>query len=166
VLDVQGGGTDLVFPHHELGAAEASVVTGQWPFSRTFVHQAMVGYNGEKMSKSKGNLVFVSKLRATGVDPMAIRLALLAHDHRHDWEWRHGELTAGERRLERWRDAFDRESAPSAEPVIEEIRTALAAGIDTPTALAAVDAWAAADGADTAAPVQVSLAVDALLGVV
>ena len=166
VIDVQGGGSDLVFPHHELGAAEAATVTGQWPFARTFVHQAMVGYQGEKMSKSKGNLVFVSKLRATGVDPMAIRLALLAHDHRNDWEWRHGELTAGERRLERWRQAFERPSAAPAGPVIDAVRGALSDGIRTPDALEFVDAWAASDGTDEGAPAQVALAVDALLGVV
>jgi L-cysteine:1D-myo-inositol 2-amino-2-deoxy-alpha-D-glucopyranoside ligase len=166
VIDVQGGGSDLVFPHHELGAAEASVVSGRWPFARTFVHQAMVGYEGEKMSKSKGNLVFVSKLRGTGADPMAIRLALLAHDHRHDWGWRHGELTAGERRLERWRAAFDRRAAGAAGPVVERLRTALADGIDTPAALAAVDDWAGAEGDDENAPEQVRVAVDALLGVV
>jgi L-cysteine:1D-myo-inositol 2-amino-2-deoxy-alpha-D-glucopyranoside ligase len=166
VIDVQGGGTDLVFPHHELGAAEASVVTGQWPFARTFVHQAMVGYDGEKMSKSKGNLVFVSKLRATGVDPVAIRLALLAHDHRTDWEWRHGALTAGERRLERWRDAVSRPTAPAAAPLVEQVRTTLCNGIDAPAALAAVDEWAASDGDDAAAPGQVAAALDALLGVV
>jgi L-cysteine:1D-myo-inositol 2-amino-2-deoxy-alpha-D-glucopyranoside ligase len=166
VVDVQGGGSDLVFPHHELGAAEASTVTGEWPFARAFVHQAMVGYHGEKMSKSKGNLVFVSKLRATGVDPMAIRLALLAHDHRSDWEWRHGELTAGERRLERWRAAFGRVGAAPAGPVIDAIRGALADGLRTPDALKFVDIWAASDGTDQGAPGQVALAVDALLGIV
>jgi L-cysteine:1D-myo-inositol 2-amino-2-deoxy-alpha-D-glucopyranoside ligase len=166
VIDVQGGGSDLVFPHHELGAAEASTVTGQWPFARAFVHQAMVGYQGEKMSKSKGNLVFVSKLRATGVDPMAIRLALLAHDHRHDWEWRHGELTAGERRLERWRAAFERSAAAPAGPVVDAIRAVLADGLRTPDALQLVDTWAGSDGSDESAPAQVALAVDALLGVV
>ena len=166
VIDVQGGGSDLVFPHHELGAAEASTVTGQWPFARTFVHQAMVGYQGEKMSKSKGNLVFVSKLRATGVDPVAIRLALLAHGHRTDWEWRHGELTAGERRLERWREAFERPSAAPAAPVIDGLRAAIADGLDTPAALAVVDAWVAAEGDDSTAPQQVATAVDALLGVI
>ena len=166
VIDVQGGGSDLVFPHHELGALEAASVTGQWPFARAFVHQAMVGYNGEKMSKSKGNLVFVSKLRATGTDPVAIRLALLAHDHRTDWEWRHGELTAGERRLERWRAAFERPAAAPAGPVIEDIRGALADGLRTPDALRAVDTWAESDGTDEGAPAQVALAVDALLGVV
>jgi L-cysteine:1D-myo-inositol 2-amino-2-deoxy-alpha-D-glucopyranoside ligase len=165
VIDVQGGGTDLAFPHHELGAAQAAVVTGQWPFAHTFVHQAMVGYEGEKMSKSKGNLVFVSRLRATGVDPMAIRLALLAHDHRTDWEWRHGELTAGERRLERWRAALDRRTGPPAQPLVDTIRDRLADGVDTPGALAAVDAWAETDGDDRNAPGQVAQAVDALLGV-
>ena len=144
---------------------EAGVVTGQWPFARAFVHQAMVGLNGEKMSKSRGNLVFVSKLRATGVDPIAIRLALLAHDHRNDWEWRHGELTAGERRLERWRAAFERESAPGAQAVVDDVRAALADGMRTPDALAVIDAWAAADGDDETAPARVAAAVDALLGV-
>ena len=165
-IDVQGGGSDLVFPHHELGAAEAAAVTGHWPFATAFVHQAMVGLDGEKMSKSKGNLVFVSKLRATGVDSMAIRLALLAHDHRTDWDWRHGELTAGERRLERWRAAFERPSGPPVRPLVDALRTALGDGLRTPDALAAVDAWAAADGDDAAAPGLAAQAVDALLGVI
>jgi L-cysteine:1D-myo-inositol 2-amino-2-deoxy-alpha-D-glucopyranoside ligase len=166
VIDVQGGGSDLVFPHHELGAAEASVVTGHWPFARTFVHQAMVGYDGEKMSKSRGNLVFVSKLRADGVDPMAIRLALLAHDHRHDWEWHDDELAAADRRLAGWRTAFARTAAPAAQPVVDAVRECLADGLRTPDALLVVDAWVAAEGTDEAAPRAVALAVDALLGVV
>ncbi len=165
VIDVQGGGTDLVFPHHELGAAEASVVTGRWPFARTFVHQAMVGYDGEKMSKSRGNLVFVSRLRAEGVDPVAIRLALLAHDHRHDWEWRDEEMPAATARLTDWRAAFARDAGPAAEPAITELRGALANGLDTPAALAAVERWVRADGADTDGPRLVAAAVDALLGV-
>jgi L-cysteine:1D-myo-inositol 2-amino-2-deoxy-alpha-D-glucopyranoside ligase len=166
VIDVQGGGSDLVFPHHELGAAQASVVTGRWPFARTFVHQAMVAYDGEKMSKSKGNLVFVSALRASGVDPMAIRVALLAHDHRHDWEWRSEELAAAQDRLARWRAAFKRSSAPPARPVIDALRETLEDGVRTPDALLVVDAWAHAEGSDTAAPAGVARAVDALLGVV
>ena len=85
-FDVQGGGSDLIFPHHEMCAAEARVATDQ-PFAQAYVHSGMVGLDGEKMSKSKGNLVFVSKLRAAGVDPMAIRLALLAHHYRDDWDW-------------------------------------------------------------------------------
>lgn len=84
-FDVAGGGSDLIFPHHEMGACEGHVATGEWPFARAYVHAGMVGLDGEKMSKSRGNLVFVSHLRETA-DPMAIRLALLAHHYRDDWE--------------------------------------------------------------------------------
>ena len=105
-FDVQGGGTDLAFPHHEMGASEAQVLTGEWPFARHYVHAGMVGLDGEKMSKSKGNLVFVSALRRDGRDPMAIRLALLAHHYRADWEWTEaGPDAPPRRRLARWRDA-------------------------------------------------------------
>src|SRR3954471_885932 len=86
-LDVQGGGSDLAFPHHELSAAEAEVATGQTPFARAYVHAGMIGYDGEKMSKSLGNLVFVSKLLAGGTDPGALRLALLGQHYRSDREW-------------------------------------------------------------------------------
>ena len=71
-IDVQGGGSDLAFPHHEMGASEAQVATDIWPYARTYAHAGMVGLDGEKMSKSKVNLVFVSRLRADGRDP-AIR---------------------------------------------------------------------------------------------
>ncbi|MBV9096682.1 MAG: cysteine--1-D-myo-inosityl 2-amino-2-deoxy-alpha-D-glucopyranoside ligase [Frankiaceae bacterium] len=163
-IDVNGGGSDLVFPHHELSAAEAEVATGASSFARAYVHQAMVGYEGEKMSKSRGNLVFVSRLRAAGVDPMAIRLALLAHPHTTDWEWQDTELDVATARLERWRTAFARQSAPAAP--IAELREALGNGIDTPTALAVVDAWVDANGDDGNAPAHMAAAADALLGVV
>ena len=165
VIDVQGGGSDLVFPHHEMGAAEATVATGEWPFAHAYVHQAMVGYDGEKMSKSKGNLVFVSRLRQT-TDPMAIRLALLAHDHRHDWEWHDGDITAAQQRLEAWRAAFARPTAADAHRVVAEMRVALGNGLDAPAALDAVDRWAGAEGDDAQSPQQVAAAVDALLGIV
>ena len=88
-FDVQAGGSDLVFPHHEMSASHARVALSpaDHPFARVYVHAGMVSYDGEKMSKSLGNLVFVSKLLADGVDPMAIRMALLAHHYRSDWEW-------------------------------------------------------------------------------
>ena len=98
-FDLQGGGTDLIFPHHEMSAGHGEALTGAEPFARTFVHQAMVGYDGEKMSKSKGNLVLVSDLRQRGVEPMAIRLALLAHHYRTPWEWTDGVLAEAEDRL-------------------------------------------------------------------
>ena len=166
VIDVQGGGSDLVFPHHELSAAEAAVVTGEWPFARAFVHQAMVGYHGEKMSKSRGNLVLVSRLRREGADPMAIRLALLAHHYRTDWEWQDEEMAAATARLQRWRAAFARPSAPPARPVVADMRRALADDLRIPDALHAIDEWAEASGDDDTAPALVAAAVDALLGIV
>src|SRR5450432_165712 len=98
-IDVQGGGSDLAFPHHEMCAAQATVVT-RVPFARSFVQAGMVAYDGAKMSKSRGNLVFVSKLLAAGVDPMAIRLALLAHHYRDDWEYTDADLAAAVERLD------------------------------------------------------------------
>ncbi|MEV5507281.1 cysteine--1-D-myo-inosityl 2-amino-2-deoxy-alpha-D-glucopyranoside ligase [Streptomyces orinoci] len=168
-FDVQGGGSDLVFPHHEMGASHAQALTGEHPFAKTYVHAGMVALHGEKMSKSKGNLVFVSALRRQGVDPAAIRLTLLAHHYRADWEWTDEVLTEAVARLDRWRAAVSRPDGPSADALVEEIREALADDLDAPAALAAVDRWAARQaaegGTDTGAPGLVSRAVDALLGV-
>jgi L-cysteine:1D-myo-inositol 2-amino-2-deoxy-alpha-D-glucopyranoside ligase len=166
VIDVQGGGTDLIFPHHELSAAQAAVVTGEWPFARTFVHQAMVGYDGEKMSKSRGNLVLVSALRRQGADPMAIRLALLAHHYRTDWEWHSEELHHARERLTRWRSAFARATASSATALVANMRAALADDLRIPHTLELVDAWAEKPGDDADSPAVVASAVDALLGIV
>ncbi|RLV55605.1 cysteine--1-D-myo-inosityl 2-amino-2-deoxy-alpha-D-glucopyranoside ligase [Aeromicrobium phragmitis] len=163
-FDVQGGGSDLVFPHHEMSAAEAAVATGH-PFARFYVHGGMVGYEGEKMSKSKGNLVLVSGLRAEGRDPMAIRLALLSHRYREDWEWFGHEIDDAEQRLARWRVAAARDTAPPAAPLIAAVREALTEDLDAPRALAAIDAWAQADGDDREAAEDVAVAADALLGV-
>ncbi|WP_127356560.1 cysteine--1-D-myo-inosityl 2-amino-2-deoxy-alpha-D-glucopyranoside ligase [Actinacidiphila soli] len=168
-FDVQGGGSDLAFPHHEMGASHAQVLTGEFPMAKAYVHAGMVALNGEKMSKSKGNLVFVSKLRHDGVDPAAIRLTLLAHHYRDNWEWTDGVLAEAAERLGRWRAAVSRPDGPSADAVVEEIRAALADDLDAPAALAAVDRWAARQeregGEDTGAPGLISRAVDALLGV-
>jgi L-cysteine:1D-myo-inositol 2-amino-2-deoxy-alpha-D-glucopyranoside ligase len=126
VFDVQAGGTDLIFPHHEMSASHARVALGDGlhargeggvrAFARHYVHAGMVGLDGEKMSKSLGNLVFVSSLLATGTDPMAIRLAILAHHYRGDWDWTAAGLVAAEQRLARWRAAVDRLLASSPEP--------------------------------------------------
>jgi L-cysteine:1D-myo-inositol 2-amino-2-deoxy-alpha-D-glucopyranoside ligase len=164
-IDVQGGGSDLAFPHHELGAAEASVVTGSWPFAHTFVHQGMVGYQGEKMSKSRGNLVFVARMRADGVDPMALRLALLAHHYATPWEWTDADLATARERLARWRAGVGRASGPPGELVLAEVRAALSDDLRTPDALAAVDRWASSEGDDGDAPATVRTLADALLGV-
>jgi len=168
-IDVQGGGNDLIFPHHEMSAAHAETLTHCHPFARTYVHAGMIGLDGEKMSKSKGNLVFVSRLRGDKVDPAAIRLALLAGHYRADREWTEELLKAGQERLARWREAVRRPAGPSGAVVLARLRERLADDLDTVGALAAVDAWAsetlAGGGRDETAPSLVSDAVDALLGV-
>ena len=167
-FDVQAGGSDLIFPHHEMCAAQGRVATDQ-PFAKAYVHSGMVGLNGEKMSKSKGNLVFVSALRASGVDPMAIRLALLAHHYREDWDWTDEMLGSAQLRLNRWREAVRLDAGLNADEVLVHVRAALANDLDAPTALAAVDAWAGAsvaiDSDDVEAPALVARACEALLGV-
>jgi L-cysteine:1D-myo-inositol 2-amino-2-deoxy-alpha-D-glucopyranoside ligase len=168
-IDVQGGGSDLVFPHHEMGASAAQVLTGLAPWAQSYVHAGMVGLDGEKMSKSRGNLVFVSRLRAGGHDAMAIRLALLDHHYRSDWEWTDDDLRRAEGRLARWRAAVARPDGPPAEEVLAEVRRHLADDLDAPGALHAVDRWAEEQrlrgGTDAGAPGLVARGVDALLGV-
>ncbi len=168
-FDIQGGGSDLAFPHHEMGASHAQALTGEFPMAKAYVHAGMVALHGEKMSKSKGNLVFVSALRRAGVDPAAIRLALLSHHYRADWEWTDAVLAEAVARLERWRAAVSRPDGIPADGLVEEVREALANDLDAPAALAAVDRWVerqnATDGDDESAPGLVSRTVDALLGV-
>ncbi|MDQ1292342.1 MAG: L-cysteine:1D-myo-inositol 2-amino-2-deoxy-alpha-D-glucopyranoside ligase [Actinomycetota bacterium] len=172
-FDVQGGGSDLVFPHHEMGAAEGHLLAGTEPFARLYAHTGLVGLDGHKMSKSRGNLVFVSTLRRQGVDPAAIRLAILAHHYRHDWEWTTEGLREAQDRLERWRAAAARALAqnPPGEPaaqwqVVEALRERLADDLDAPGALGIVDSWAEAllTGNGARGPL-VPTAVSALLGI-
>ena len=164
-FDVQGGGSDLIFPHHEMSASGAQVATGEHPFARAYVHQAMVGLDGEKMSKSKGNLVLVSKERQAGTDPMAIRLALLAHHYRTDWFWTPTDLLDAQARLDVWRGAITRGTGPDAAHTIDAIRAALTNDLDTIAALSAVDTWSDSNGNDPEASAQIAQAVDALLGI-
>jgi L-cysteine:1D-myo-inositol 2-amino-2-deoxy-alpha-D-glucopyranoside ligase len=166
-FDVQGGGSDLIFPHHEHSAAHAEALTGEHPFAAAYVHTGMIGLDGEKMSKSRGNLVFVSKLRGAGVDPMAIRLALLNGHYRADREWTGGRLPAAEARLARWRAAVNLSAASSAESTLQIVRERLADDLDTEGAIAAIDAWAdtASSGSDPSAPALARDLIDALLGI-
>ncbi len=168
-FDVQGGGSDLVFPHHEMSASEAQVAHPGTPFARAYVHQGMVGLDGEKMSKSKGNLVLVSKLRAAGVDPMAVRLALLGHHYREDWHWTDRDLSAAQGRLEGWRGAVVRPSGAPAAPVVTAVLAALADDLDVRTATDVIQRWAdetnAGTGTDPGAGVAVRVLADAALGI-
>ena len=169
-ITVQGGGSDLLFPHHEYSAGHAAALTGR-PLADLYSHAGMVAYDGEKMSKSLGNLVLVSKLTADGVDPRAIRLALLDRHYRTDWEWTRGQLTRAQCRLGEWEtwaadatDATDQTDAAGQTDatLLGALRSTLADDLDTPAALAAVDAHIASGAVATRTDVD---AIDALLGV-
>ncbi|MFG1659729.1 cysteine--1-D-myo-inosityl 2-amino-2-deoxy-alpha-D-glucopyranoside ligase [Micromonospora chersina] len=168
-IAVQGGGNDLLFPHHECSAAHAERLTGQAPFADHYVHAGMIGLDGEKMSKSKGNLVFVSRLRADQVDPMAVRLALLSGHYRSDRSWTDELLVTAQERLARWRRAAAVPAGPSGEELLAGVRARLADDLDTPGALAVVDDWVAQSLAgvadDAEAPKLFADTVDALLGI-
>jgi L-cysteine:1D-myo-inositol 2-amino-2-deoxy-alpha-D-glucopyranoside ligase len=164
-LDLHGGGTDLIFPHHECERAQSESVTGQ-PFARHWMHSAMVSYEGEKMSKSLGNLVFVSDLLKT-TDPRAIRLALMRHHYRAGFEWYDTDLDEGTAMLHRLLIAAARPTGPDPTPVAERVRAALDDDLDAPRAVEALDDLASAvlsGGDDPRAPV-VLRELGALIGV-
>jgi L-cysteine:1D-myo-inositol 2-amino-2-deoxy-alpha-D-glucopyranoside ligase len=135
-IDLHGGGTDLVFPHHECEAAQSEAATGE-TFVRHWMHQAMVRMDGEKMSKSLGNLVFVSDLRKEW-DTRAIRLAVLSHHYRTPWEWHDDLMPTAAKHLQAWVDAGEGDAA------LDEVRDRLDDDLDTPGAVAAIDAAMAA----------------------
>lgn len=168
-FDIQGGGSDLVFPHHEMSAAQGQVLTDEWPFARRYVHSAMVGWQGHKMSKSRGNLVFVSALRQEGHDPRAIRLALLAHQYRFDWTWSEQGLADAQERLNLWQRAVKLPHGPDAFPTLARVRDVLSDDLRTPSALDAIDQWAqralSEGGTDPGSPQLIAKTCDALLGV-
>ncbi len=143
-IDLHGGGSDLIFPHHECESAQSEAATGE-PFVRHWMHQAMVRMDGEKMSKSLGNLVFVSELRKEW-DPRAIRLACMAHHYREPWEWTGDVMPTAAARLQSW------SSVGIGDGALEEVRDALDRDLDTPAALAAMDrAASSGQGVSTAA---------------
>ena len=168
-FDLQGGGSDLAFPHHEMCSAQAGIATGETPFAKHFVHAGMVGYEGHKMSKSRGNLVFVSRLRHAGVSSAAVRLALLAHHYRSDWEWTPEDLERAEHRERALRDGVRAEGGPAFDAVLAAVRERIADDLDTPGALRLLDQWASEAaggvGPDRDAPERVRVLLDTLLGV-
>ena len=171
-FDVQGGGSDLVFPHHEMSAGHAQVAHPGERFARAYAHAGMVAFDGEKMSKSKGNLVFVSALRHSEVDPMAIRLVLLRHHYRSDWEWTDDQLWAAVDTLADWRRALALGAGADSRPVVARVLAALADDLDAPTAVRVVQEWVdatlgttgLADTSDRDAAEVVRRLLDAALG--
>ena len=151
-IDLHGGGADLIFPHHECERAQSEAATGE-PFVKHWMHTALISMDGTKMSKSLGNLVFVDALREE-YDPMAIRLALIEHHYRTEWEWDDELMPRNQTRLDAWRAAADGVDGE----VLDEVRTRLDDDLDSPGAVAAVDS-AAARGESTRAAAEV-LGVD------
>ena len=165
ILDIQGGGKDLIFPHHEMSAAQISVLTGK-ELAFAYVHSGLIGYAGEKMSKSKGNLLFVSKLTEEGIDPMAIRLALLSRPYSEDTMWDKSMFKIANDRLSKWRLALARTECPDTSPVIESIIQNLANNLDTEKAIQVIDNWSVSEATgNNGNPGELSRAIDALLGV-
>lgn len=168
-IDVQGGGSDLAFPHHEMSAAQVEQVSGEFPFARFYVHSGMVSWQGHKMSKSRGNLVLVSSLRLDGIDPMAIRLALLAHHYRSDWLWTTQGLKGAQDRLALWREATTCVVTMPSSHLLGRVREVLSQDLQTPSAIDAIDFWAretvAGQGTEANGGEIVRDLCDALLGV-
>jgi L-cysteine:1D-myo-inositol 2-amino-2-deoxy-alpha-D-glucopyranoside ligase len=137
-IDLHGGGTDLIFPHHECERAQSEAATGE-PFVRHWMHTALISMDGEKMSKSLGNLVFVDDLR-TRHDPRAIRLAIVEHHYRTPWEWDDELMPRNDARLASWIASVDGNEDPE---LLDVVRTRLDHDLDTPGAFAAIDEAAA-----------------------
>jgi L-cysteine:1D-myo-inositol 2-amino-2-deoxy-alpha-D-glucopyranoside ligase len=165
LIDIQGGGSDLIFPHHEMCAAQAQVITGKG-LAATYVHAGMIGLDGEKMSKSKGNLVFVSRLVSSGVDPMAIRWALMSDHYRSDRMWSDAVLHKAQSELAQLKDALKKPSGAPTEELINSIVAAISDDLDTTLVLSQLNAWASStlEGSSGGNSDDLRIALDALLG--
>jgi L-cysteine:1D-myo-inositol 2-amino-2-deoxy-alpha-D-glucopyranoside ligase len=151
-IDLHGGGSDLIFPHHECERAQSEAATGD-PFVRHWMHVGMVYMDGHKMSKSLGNLVFIDKLRETW-DPRAIRLAIIEHHYRSEWSWEEDLMPRASARLSAWLSAVEGSDGDA----LDEVRAALDDDLDTPRALAVIDA--AADRSESVGEAAALLGVD------
>ena len=166
LIYIQGGGSDLFFPHHEMGASEAAVLLGQ-EFARIYMHTGMIGLDGEKMSKSLGNLVFQSDLVKAGEDPMAIRLALMTQHYSLDRMWSFEEFSAASVLLERLRLLLSRPEVAPTDTTINAIIEALSRNLDTPAVCAALSHWCEKTeaGGTGGSAGELSRAIDLLLGI-
>lgn len=165
IIDLQGGGSDLLFPHHYMSAKIVKAAYGR-EFSSLYIHAGMIGLDGEKMSKSKGNLVFVSKLLENDVDPMIIRWALLTGHYQSDRQWNDDLLKKAESEVELMRTALSRTEVADAEQLLKDLIFDLSNNLDTPTALNRLVLWAKKSQKDATynQSGQVSRAIDSLLG--
>ena len=165
LIDIQGGGSDLIFPHHEMCAAQARVITGK-ELSASYVHAGMIGLDGEKMSKSKGNLVFVSRLIAEGVSPMVIRWALMSDHYRSDRMWSDDVLQEAHVAIDQLTAALAQKDCAPTEDLINSMVLALSDDLDTPLIVSQLKSWSSLtlSGAQGGNSDQLRVALDALLG--
>ena len=165
LIDIQGGGNDLIFPHHEMSAAQARVSTGK-DFARMYVHTGMIGLNGEKMSKSLGNLVFVSSLMRSGVNPMVIRCALLMQNYAKDRMWSDDLLAQAQKFVVDLTLHLSQSECAPTHDVIQNILNALSNNLDTESVFTILQQWIkdCQNGDIGGKPGELSRALDALLG--
>ena len=164
-ITIQGGGSDLIFPHHFMTGVQAESLTHQ-PFARAYVHAGMIGLDGEKMSKSRGNLVFVSQLLKDGVSPLAIRAALLMSHYQSDRMWSSRVLDNAQRLIDRLQQGLSRtEVAPTAD-VVQSIVQCLSENLDTPSVFSILESWCekTETGGTGGSPGELSRALDSYLG--
>lgn len=165
-IDIQGGGSDLIFPHHEMSAAQSRSMTNQ-RFARSYIHAGMIGLDGEKMSKSLGNLVFVSKLIQAGVNPAAIRWALMGHPYADDLMWSDSLIEIASSEVDRLQLNLARMEVAPTDSAISEIIAALSNNLDSPSALDAIRKWMdkTESGSTGGVAGELGRALDTLLGI-
>lgn len=165
-IDIQGGGSDLIFPHHEMSAAQCFSLNGR-PFAQMYIHAGMIGLNGEKMSKSLGNLIFVSDLLNGGTPAMAIRWALMDRSYGQDTIWNDLRLSKAVSETTALQLALAREEVAPTDVVIESIIESLANNLDSESALAALNRWSSDTiaGSTGGSAGELSRAIDTLLGI-
>jgi len=166
LIDIQGGGSDLIYPHHEMGAAQAAILKGK-DYARIYMHAGLIGLAGEKMSKSLGNLAFLSKLVAEGADPLAVRLALISEHYSLDRMWADELLISATKFLDRLRLLLSRPEVAPTSRVVQEVIDALSDNLDTPRALKTVSIWCdeTEKGVTGGSAGELSRALDLLLGI-
>ena len=165
VIQLQGGGSDLIFPHHFMSAQIVKAALGR-DFAESYIHAGMIGLDGEKMSKSKGNLIFVSKLIREGVDPMVIRWALLSGHYQQDREWSTQLLERAKDEVVLVRSALSRSETADASSLVNNLIKDLSDNLNTPKALSEIVDWSLESNkiATSNHSGLVSRAIDSLLG--
>jgi L-cysteine:1D-myo-inositol 2-amino-2-deoxy-alpha-D-glucopyranoside ligase len=163
ILDIQGGGQDLIFPHHEMSASQVKILTGT-EFARAYVHAALIGLDGEKMSKSKGNLIFVSKLISAGVSPMAIRWALLKRPYRQEYMWMRNETDIAQAEINSLQAKLTLAEVPPTAELINSIYQMLANDLNSAAAISAINQWVASEGSGGDSE-ELRRVLDGLLGI-